>query len=109
MGVKDEQMAAKRNASRGPKRDDARAERARQRAQRASVDIQSIDPQSLLLAIDAAVAIDGALRIGCSRDGGAFAIGIYGDGEPYTEYVGSDEDINQYLVNLREYLDNLRS
>jgi hypothetical protein len=73
------------------------------------VDIEQIDPAVLLSTIAAVVRIEGALRLGVSRDGGAFAIGIYGDGDPYTEYVGADEDINEYLGKLREYLDSLYS
>lgn len=42
----------------------------------------------------------GALRLGYTRDGGAYAIGIYGDGEPYTEYVRPSEDIDRYLAEL---------
>jgi len=107
MGVKDE-LKDRSGNRRSARRDEVRAERERQRAVRAAVDIQSIDPAILLSAIEAAVAIDGAIRIGASRDGGAFAIGIYGDGDPHTEYVGNDEDINEYLVSLREYLIAIR-
>ena len=42
----------------------------------------------------------GALRLGYTRDGGAYAIGVYGDGEPYTEYVRPSEDIDRYLAEL---------
>lgn len=47
--------------------------------------------------------------MGLSRDGGAFAFGIYGDGEPYTEYVGATEDVNEYLRELARHFDALTS
>lgn len=47
---------------------------------------------------------DGAVRFGYSRDGGAYAVGIYGDGEPYTTYFHSDEEITQWLGEVvKEY------
>jgi len=39
----------------------------------------------------------GALRFGKTSDGGAYAIGVYGDGEPYTVYIEPGEDINDWL------------
>lgn len=43
----------------------------------------------------------GALRLGYTADGGAYALGIYGDGpEPYTEYVRPSEDINSVLEQI---------
>ena len=43
----------------------------------------------------------GALRFGYSRDGGAFSVGVYGDGDaPYTEYIRPSEDIDAYLRAL---------
>jgi len=49
-------------------------------------------------AICEAASVGGALRFGYSRDGGAFAIGVYGDGEPYTDFVSCKEDINETLL-----------
>jgi len=45
----------------------------------------------------------GALRFGYTSDGGAYSIGIYGDGDPYTHYVRPGEDITQVLRELIEY------
>lgn len=51
----------------------------------------------------AAIALTGgAVRFGYTTDGGAYSIGIYGDGEPYTEYVRPAEDIDEYLRDLTE-------
>jgi hypothetical protein len=42
----------------------------------------------------------GAVRFGYSRDGGAFAVGILGDGEPYTEYCRPTEDVDLFMGDL---------
>jgi len=44
----------------------------------------------------------GALRFGYTSDGGAFAIGVYGDGDPYTEYLRPGESAEDYLAELTE-------
>lgn len=49
----------------------------------------------------AAMAAGGALRIGMTRDWGAMAIGVYGDGEPYTEYLRPGDDGAQFFNDLR--------
>lgn len=68
-------------------------------------DWASANGATLIRAIIAAANCQGALRFGYSRDGGAYAIGVYGDGEPYTDFVAPTEDINEtleYYVNLFE-------
>lgn len=44
----------------------------------------------------------GAIRLGFTRDGGAFAIGIYGDGEPYTVYCTPKENLDDVLRSIRD-------
>lgn len=47
----------------------------------------------------------GALRFGYTRDGGAFAIGVYGDGDPYTVYCSPSESIDSVLRAIRDGFD----
>lgn len=42
----------------------------------------------------------GAVHFGCSRDGGAFAVRIYGDGAPYTVYRPPDIDLDDWLAEM---------
>lgn len=42
----------------------------------------------------------GAVRFGLTRDGGAYAIGIYDNGEHETEYLKPSDDLRLYLVDL---------
>ena len=43
-----------------------------------------------------------AIRFGYTRDGGAFAVGVIGDGEPFTEFVRPTEDIDAFLSELAD-------
>jgi hypothetical protein len=63
------------------------------------------DGQKLIELVATIAASGGAIRFGYTRDGGAFAIGIYGDGEPYTEYLRPGEDIEALL---RDVADSIR-
>lgn len=65
-----------------------------------SADWSNADAVGLRNAIAQAAKTGGALRFGYSRDGGAYAIGIYGDGEPYTEFVRPSEDIDTFLEEV---------
>lgn len=85
------------------------SKRQRIQAQREEVTVGDIDPTALLHALDCVLRTGGALRVGRTRDGGAWAMGIYGDGDkPYTEYVQQSEDINKYLHNLAEFFEQTR-
>jgi hypothetical protein len=41
-----------------------------------------------------------AVRFGYTRDGGAFAVGVVGDGDPYTEFIRPTEEIDLFLDAL---------
>jgi hypothetical protein len=58
--------------------------------------------EELLAAIAAVSATGCAIRLGYTKDGGAFCIGIVGDGDPYSEYVRPTENINAYLSALAQ-------
>jgi hypothetical protein len=42
----------------------------------------------------------GAVRFGLTRDGGAYAVGIYDNGEHETEYLKPSDDLRAYLEEL---------
>lgn len=68
------------------------------------VDYNAIQSQLLLEAIRVIARSGGALRFGLTRDQGAYALGIYGEGDPYTEYMHSPEDFSELLRELiRDY------
>lgn len=60
-----------------------------------------VNSVNLLELVDLATAVGGAIRLGCSRDGGALAMGVYGDGpEPYTLYSPSSEGMEEHISAL---------
>lgn len=63
-------------------------------------DWTSADSTLVLQLIAAMAYTGGALRFGYTRDGGAYAIGVYGDGDPYTLYITPKEDLNEALKDL---------
>lgn len=61
-----------------------------------------VNAEDLVHAVAWTAACGGALRLGYTRDGGAYAIGVYLDGNAETEYVRPSEDINQWLRDLAD-------
>jgi len=65
-------------------------------------DVTNLDNATVWEAIAVVIAAGGAIRLGLTRDGGALAVGIYGDGEPYTEYVRGGDDVIEFFVDVRK-------
>lgn len=62
-----------------------------------------VDADQLRSTIDVMTQTGGAIRCGVTRDGGAYSLGIYGDGpEPYTVYVRPNEDMTEILAELEQ-------
>lgn len=59
-----------------------------------------IDQSLILKLIDVATSRGGAVRFGYTRDGGAYALGLYYGGDHTTEYIRPGEDIGARLVDL---------
>lgn len=72
-----------------------------------TADYASGNPESIRAAIIAAANVGGAIRFGYSRDGGAYAIGIYGDGEPYTEFFKPDDDLDIIMQSIQELFESI--
>lgn len=67
----------------------------------APADWGTIDAEIIKAAIVSAAMVGGALRFGYTSDGGAYALGVYGDGDkPYTEYIRPNEDVEMVLRGL---------
>lgn len=59
------------------------------------------NPALLAEVIQLIAARGGAVRFGYSSDGGAFCLGIYGDGKPFSEYLPGDQDVDGWLEGFR--------
>lgn len=70
-------------------------------------DWQSVNAELLRNAISTAGLSGGALRLGYTSDGGAYSVGIYGDGDPYNEYCRPGEDVEQLLRDIIELFEDM--
>jgi len=82
--------------------DENRKRRRQQRGNANPADWTSANADLLRAAVACVAKRGGALRLGYTRDGGSYAIGVLGDGEPYTEYVRPTDDLDKYLEGLIE-------
>lgn len=85
-----------------PIEENKRRPRKRVRSSNAVADYTSVDGVLLAKCLATVGHAGGALRLGYTSDGGAYAVGVYGDGDPYTDYVKPSEDFNAYLRSLIE-------
>lgn len=79
--------------------------KSRRRARRGTGEIASwetVDSALVLKAIAAVTQAGGAIRFGYTTQGGAYAIGFLGDGDPYTDYVRPSDDMTEYLEGVIE-------
>lgn len=72
------------------------------RGSKGVADWASCDAELLKRCVVLASNVGGALRFGYTADSGAYAIGIYGDGAPYTEYVTPHNDIDATLILIEQ-------
>lgn len=80
--------------------------RRRNRGKVDAADWKEASPDKVAKAIIAVTSHGYAIRFGYTKDGGAFAVGILGDGEPFTEFIRPTEDIDLHLDGISEdYLD----
>lgn len=77
-----------------------RQSRRRNRGNGDVADWGSVDPDKLRAVIANVTSHGFAIRFGYTRDAGAYAVGIIGDGEPFTEFIRPTEDVDLYLTGL---------
>lgn len=83
------------------KKKSTKSEEPRRRRQKSSVaDWGGIDAESIRRIVSAITKIGGAVRFGYSKDGGAYSVGIYGDGKPFTEFHPEDEGVSEWLEGI---------
>ena len=72
-----------------------------------TADWAGVDATTVLRAIASVARTGGALRFGYSRDGGVYAVGVLGDGEPYTLWERDAAQLDITLRELAEYFDDM--
>lgn len=65
-------------------------------------DWASVNAETLRAVIAAVTSTGCAIRFGYSRDFGAYAMGIVGDGDPYTVWAGNPEELDIKLEALEQ-------
>ena len=94
MGANDREFDVKEN-----KRAKRREQRSR-RAANAPVDWSAFDWLAAVALTKALVTCGGCLRIGTTRDGGAWALGVYKGDDYATEYIRPNEDFTASLLEI---------
>jgi len=90
--------------------DESRSRRRKARGSQQKADWTSIDGGTLQAVIAAVTSNGGAIRFGYTRDGGGYAVGILGDGDPYTEYLRPSDDVTGYLEEIiSEWSDEIKT
>lgn len=94
------------NPARGTKGQTATKSRRRYQAPsagRGQLSWTEIGGSNIVEALNAVCEKGGALRFGYSSDGGAWALGVYGDGPtPYTLFSPDPDTMREHLANLTE-------
>lgn len=104
--AQEERRREDRQDARSRQREQKRQQRRRARSQ---VDVDDFPASEFMITLRAAIAVDGALRVGVTRDGGAWAIGVYGLGEPFTEHANSGQMLADLFEELQvEFLAGLK-
>ena len=70
-------------------------------------DYATVDRDKLVAALQAVSSAGGALRFGYSRDGNVYAVGVLGDGEPYTEWATTTSAFDDLMADLTEYFQDM--
>jgi hypothetical protein len=60
------------------------------------------DGDQLLRTVAAVTRTGDAIRLGYTRDGGAYSVALLHNGENHTDYISPTEDINEYLKGLED-------
>lgn len=74
----------------------------RRKSVRDQADWGTIDGELIRSVIEAVTRFGGAIRFGYSRDGGAYSLGVYGDGKPYSEFRAASDDVDDWLATIRD-------
>jgi len=99
MGKSDEQIQQESNKRIA--RATAKALPSVKRSGHGVADWANANPENVLRLVCAVAVEGGAVRLGYTRDGGAYSIGLYLGSDSKTYYCNDAEGINEYLEELR--------
>jgi len=96
------QNERQRENARDSKRERAKQTRSRRSEKSGNIDVRSCDWVAVCALITAFGDAGGAVRVGLTRDGGAWAFGCYLGDDYATEYVRPSEDFRGALIEIAE-------
>lgn len=96
------QNERQRENARDAKRDKARGERSKRAAAGGPIDVRAGDWIAIAALITAFGDAGGAVRVGLTRDGGAWALGCYLGDDYATEYIRPSEDFRGAAIEIAE-------
>lgn len=64
----------------------------------------SVEPKSLIDLVQVVTRLGGAIRLGYTRDSGAYSVGVYLDDDRETFYCRPSDDLEKFLDDLTELL-----
>jgi len=100
------QIDKKKNAKNDSDAIQRRKERRANRNTGVNTDWHTVDSDLILNLIAAITAIKGTITFGYTRDGGAYYLNYYIDGESYKEYIRPTENIDRFLEGEIEFWKN---
>lgn len=96
------QNERQRENARDNKRERNKQQRSRRAEQSGTIDVRGCDWTAIAALITAFSDAGGAVRVGLTRDGGAWAFGCYFGDDYATEYVRPSEDFRGALIEIAE-------
>jgi len=96
------QSERQRENARDSKRERAKQTRSRRAERTGSVSVRDCDWTAVCALLTAFADVGGAVRVGLTRDGGAWAIGCYLGDDYATEYIRPGEDLRGSLIEIAE-------
>lgn len=106
-------MTQKNSAQKGKRRDETtenerkdarRAKRRAKRGQKETADWAGVDKTKLCELIELVTADGGTITFGYTRDGGAYYVNYYIDGESEKYYIRPTEDVDEWLTDEISYM-----
>jgi len=97
MGVNDREQEKKET-----RRAKAKEQRSRRRASNGTADYEAVDWNVIAALVAEMAKHQGAIRLSYTRDGGAYALGVYLGDDYATEYVRPSEDLETAIDEIAE-------
>jgi len=97
MGINDRE-----NERKGNKRERSKQARSRRAAAAGDASYSTADWTALIALVEALAREQGALRLGVTRDGGAYALGVYLGDDYATEYIKPAEDFSAAIDEIAQ-------